>query len=254
MIYKHRQYGGYDGSFDLIVGGFLKCPKGNWLLDDAKVETGPDGVRVTILMTTAQHGCVYFDKSSGKAHPIVTQLGWYEDCDPSREALPDGLDPYTIVQCLIGEELCTFAASSYGARKSFKKLVDTWRIVHPREFPIVILGTRPTGDANDNIAPTFKPVAWVPISDFSSMLSDAAEAPQLAAAPPPVTPINTAPLPRPSPLMVVTTGKTAADTPTGWTKPEAPKAPAPAKASEDGEGDYPADYGGRGPVDDDIPF
>jgi hypothetical protein len=208
-------------------------------------------------MNTARHGCVRFDKSGEKARPIVTDLRQYEDCDPPREALPDGLDPYTIFQCMIGGELCTFAASSWGARKSFKKLVDNWRIVHhSRELPIVILGTRPTGDANDNIAPAFKPVAWVPIGDFAAMLPDAAEEPSIAAPPPPVTPIDAAPLPRPSPLMVVTTGKAtaaSADTPTGWAKPEAPTAPAPAKASEDDGGDYPADYGG-GPIDDSIPF
>jgi hypothetical protein len=242
-----------EGGFDLIVGSFLKCPKGRWLLDDVEIKTGEDGVRATLLMNTAQHGCVYFDKGGEKARPIVTDLRRYADCDPSREALPNGLDPYTIFQCLIGEELCTFAASSWGARKSFKKLVDTWRIVHPREFPIVTLGTRPTGDANDNIAPAFKPVAWVPIDSFSSMLSDAAEAPQPLA--PPTAAAPAAPLPRPSPLQIVTSGRAApasADTPTAWAKPEAPKAPAPAKASED-EDDYPADYGG-GPIDDDIRF
>ncbi len=98
MIYEHSDDSECDGSFDLIVGGFLKCPKGQWLLVDAKVETGPEGVRATILMTTARPGCVRFDKGGERARPIVTYLRQYTDCDPSREAMPAGLDPYTIVQ------------------------------------------------------------------------------------------------------------------------------------------------------------
>lgn len=90
------------------------------------------------------------------------------------------MSPYTIFQLLVDGELCTFAASSWGARKSFKKLVDQQRYVHPREFPIVTLGTS-AADANGNCAPTFTPVAWVPISEFSAMLSGAAETPQLMA-------------------------------------------------------------------------
>jgi hypothetical protein len=42
------------------------------------------------------------------------------------------------------------------------------------------LGTT-AADANGNCAPTFSPVAWVPISEFSAMLPDAAERPQLTA-------------------------------------------------------------------------
>jgi hypothetical protein len=161
-------------SFDLIVGGFLKCPKGRWLLDDVEIATGPDGVRATLLLSTSRHGCVRFDKSGETVRPIVTGLKRFADCDPSRERLPNGLSPYTITQGLIGGELFTFAASSWGARKSFKKVIDQHRYVHPREFPIVTLGTRLTGDANDNVAPTFKPVAWIPISDFAGMLAPTA--------------------------------------------------------------------------------
>ena len=52
--------------------------------------------------------------------------------------------------------------------------------MHPRQFPIVTLGTQPSGDLNDNLAPMFNAVAWVPISDFAEML--VAERPQLGGA------------------------------------------------------------------------
>lgn len=55
-----------NNSFDLIVGSFIKCPKGRWQKDDTELKTGPDGVRATILMVTARHGGIMFDKSAAK--------------------------------------------------------------------------------------------------------------------------------------------------------------------------------------------
>ena len=214
-----------DETRDLIVGGFAKCPKGRWLLDDAELKTGPDGVKMTLLMTTARHGQVRFDKSGEAVKPIVTGLRRYQDCDPPRDSLPEGQDPYTIFQCLIDGELCTFAASSWAARKSLKRLVDNWRFLHPREFPVVILGTRPSGDANDNIAPTFKPVGWVPVSDFAGMLAPTAPA-----------------LPKPD-------GDELAD--------EQPSGPAPiVRGKQTVTSGHDDDTGPRpfAPIDDDVPF
>jgi hypothetical protein len=178
-----------DESFDLIVGGFLKCAKGRWCLDDVEIKTGPDGVQPTILMSTARHGRVRFDTGGDVVRPVVSDLKRYADCDPPQGKLPLGLCPYTIVQCLIDGELATFAASSWGARKAFKRLYDTHRYVRPREFPTVSLGTRRTGDANDNVAPTFHPEAWVPAASFFAILPGATEKPQLA----PTAPIEALP-------------------------------------------------------------
>ena len=72
-------------------------------------------------MATARHGRVAFDKSGDTVRPVVTDLKKYADCDPPRDRLPEGSSPYTILQILIDGELCTFAASSWGARKSFNK-------------------------------------------------------------------------------------------------------------------------------------
>jgi hypothetical protein len=124
-----------NNSFDLIVGSFVKCPKGRWQKDDTELKTGPDGVRATILIVTARHGGITFDKSGGEdavVPAIDGELRRYTDCDPSREKLPEGASPYTIFQLLVDGELCTFASSSWGARKSFKILVDQQRYVHPR--------------------------------------------------------------------------------------------------------------------------
>jgi hypothetical protein len=194
----------HTDDFDLIVGPFVKAPKGQWQKDGVPLVAGPDGVRATLLMATARHGRVAFVKSGDTVRPVVTDLKKYADCDPPRDRLPEGSSPYTILQILIDGELCTFAASSWGARKSFKRIMDQHRFMHPRQFPIVTLGTQPSGDLNDNLAPTFNAVAWVPISDFAETL--VAERPQLAAP-------ATMPTEAPRKLVTVTSGRAPEEAP-----------------------------------------
>ena len=171
-----------DDNFDNIVGAFLKCPRGKWLLDGVEIPVGPTGTRPTILMTTARHGVVHWENS----RPITNGLKLYVDCDPPQDKLAADLNPYTVFQCLIDGELATFASSSWGARKAFKKIVDNYRYVHRREFPTVALGTKPRNDVNGNIDPTFSSIAWIPIGDFADMLPEADERPQLAPATAPI--------------------------------------------------------------------
>jgi hypothetical protein len=82
--------------------------------------------------------------------------------------------------------LCTFASSSWGARNAFKKIVDQHRHLHRQEFPIVTLGTKSRNDEHGNTDPVFKAVAWVPISNFYSLLPEAAEKPCVEAPTAPV--------------------------------------------------------------------
>jgi len=175
------RYNQPDDEFDLIVGALLKCAKGKWSQDDVEIAVGPGGVKVKILMPTARHGNVVWDKSGDKARPIVSNLRRYADCDPPRARLPEGVNPYTIFQCQIEGKLATFASSSWSAKKSFKRdVVDDWRYMHPHEFPIVTLGSRPSGDENDNLAPTFTVIKWVPGGKSGGMLADAPEKPALS--------------------------------------------------------------------------
>jgi hypothetical protein len=171
-----EQRSGYDGSyviaegseeaFDLIVGGHVTCPKGSWEIDGVGIPTGPNGLKAILMMHTARHGVVRWDKSGDKSFPIVGGLKPYELCDPSREKLADGLDPYTIVECVIDGNLGTFTACSWGCRKSFKRdVVDQWRKLHPFEYPVITLGVKPP-DANGNVAPAFVIESWVPASKF----------------------------------------------------------------------------------------
>ncbi len=173
MTYDYSDDNSAGDAFDHIVGAFLKCPKGKWLLDDVEIPIGPDGTRVTILMPTARHGRVVWENN----HPTTSNFRRYADCDPPKAKMEPGFDPYTIFQCLIGDALATFASSSWGARSGFKPVVDNWRYLHRREFPIVILGTKPRHDVNGNIDPTFDAVAWVPSSNFAGMLADADASP-----------------------------------------------------------------------------
>jgi hypothetical protein len=237
-----------DDNFDLILGAFLKCAKGHWTFKGLEIPIGPNGVKPLLLMSTARHGFVEFVKDGDVTRPIVTGLRRYSECDPPRGKAPDGKTPYTIVQGIIEEQLATFAAASYGAQKSFKELVDTWRVLYPDGLPIVSLGTRPSGDVNDNVAPTFTPVKWVSAdkSSWLPALSGEVGSPAVAA---PIAPIEAAPALKPKPLIVVTTGKVEAGEPAIGFAPKAEAVPneMPPPIAED-------DDNLRREIDDDIPF
>lgn len=184
-----------EPDFDLILGAWLKCPKGRWLLDDVDIKTGPDGAVPLLLLSTWRHGVIRFDKGDDGIvrAVIVGELKAYSDCAPSHDKMPEGCNPYTIGHVLIDGELATFTASSWGARKQFKQVFDNHRIVHPREFPVCALGAT-IPDQNGNSAPTFTPVKWVPIGDFADMLGGT-EAIEASPAPKPLPPVAEAPPP-----------------------------------------------------------
>ncbi len=179
MTYDYPDDNSAGDAFDPIVGAFLKCPKGKWLLDDVEIPIGPDGTRVTILMPTARHGRVVWENN----HPTTSNFRRYADCDPPKAKMDPGFEPYTIFQCLIDDALATFASSSWGARSAFKPVVDNWRYLHKREFPVVTLGTKPRHDTNGNIDPTLTIAAWVPAGSFAEMLGDATPRQELPAPP-----------------------------------------------------------------------
>jgi hypothetical protein len=83
----HRE----EAAFDDIVGSSVKCAK-EWFLDGVKLETGPDGARATILMSTAIHARSSWEDGRIK----VRDRRRYVDSDPPREKLLEGWKPYTI--------------------------------------------------------------------------------------------------------------------------------------------------------------
>jgi hypothetical protein len=103
----------YEELIDDIVGSHLKCAKGNGTLDDAPIETGPDGFRVTIFAPTAQHGRIKWVDH----RPVDKVLCKYSDGFPVWEEMPDGWNAYTCFQgSAPNGELLTFT-SALGARK-----------------------------------------------------------------------------------------------------------------------------------------
>jgi hypothetical protein len=166
-----------------MEGGFLKSNSkdGRWLLDDAEVETGPNGLRVAFLMSTAMHGWVLWE--DGRI--IERKTRRYADGPPEQRG-PDGWDPST--SCLgvtmPDEEgagrLITWASSSWSGRAAFVRfLLKPFVRLQLRQFPMVTLGFKPQKDSYGNHAPIFDVIAWRPASDFASILGEEPTAAQL---------------------------------------------------------------------------
>jgi hypothetical protein len=155
-----------------IDGIHVKFVKGHWSFDDDPVQTGNEGVRICILMETAQHGSVLWDDRT----IVDRRLQRYADISPSREPLKMGWAPYTQFQCVGAsgnyvDQQMTFASSSWGGRHAFFTLIRPYTLRRKLEFPICTLGSKPKkNDPNGNFDPTFTVVGWAPRSDFTPML------------------------------------------------------------------------------------
>lgn len=211
---------------------------GDWTLDSVSIEA----LTVAFIMPTAVHGEICFP---GDGQPPIRRPTRYEDRAPNREApLTEGFNPMTEVLGVIMDgkrrrQLATFQGTNYGARRAFEGLIKPYLRKGMAAFPVVEIGSREKGDDYGNYAPTFTVVDWAGRDLFPDLLetnalpapasSDAARlAPATAAEP-------AAPLPKPKPLIVVTSGRQAA-------------APAETKpASDDG---YDGDYAGPSSPDD----
>jgi hypothetical protein len=167
----------YEELIDDIVGSHLKCSKGNWTLDDSPIETGPDGFRLTIFAPTAQHGRIKWVDG----HPRGKVLQKYSDGLPTYEEMPEGWNGYTVFQGISNSgELLTFT-SALGVRKTLKNVIQQFRFRGKRAFPTCTLGTKPRGDAHNNVDPVFTILNWVDVSTFSEFFPEIAERSQLAA-------------------------------------------------------------------------
>jgi hypothetical protein len=160
MTYEPDAWDALDAQNNGIIGQHLKCARGLWLLDGDEIETGDEGVRLCVIMTSATIGWVLWDD------------GRIADTKTGRPAsgfvppfCPEGWNPYTALTCVRADEgnegqLCTFTSSSWGGRKAFNGLVSQYCMIGKSRFPICTLETRPKGDKNGNIDPVFKVVGW----------------------------------------------------------------------------------------------
>ena len=152
---------------DDIVGLHLKCSKGQWSIDDEKIDDiGKDGFRFTALPATARWGRIKW--VDGLPVDKVTQL--YSDGYPDWEELPPGWEAYTGMQGLtLGEEVLTFT-SAFGARKTIKNLLGQYDFRRGRQLPVCTLGTRPRNDEFGNVDPVLRIASWTNPSDFADIL------------------------------------------------------------------------------------
>ncbi|HKI14286.1 MAG TPA: hypothetical protein VKA12_04640 [Roseiarcus sp.] len=175
---------------NIIQGRHLKLAKGVWYLDDEAVTIGPNGLKITMLMSTALTG-----KLRWEGGVVADQDLWrYTTAPPpEKHAIPEGWDPFTGFLA-IGQDdahlgqLMTATSSAWNFRNAFKRdVISSYHLHGCGPLPIVTLGSRlKKNDPNGNFEPIFAPVDWADPSDFAGFLPE--EPKQLAPPeePPPI--------------------------------------------------------------------
>ena len=215
MSHSSEDYnaGGLAGE---IIGLHLDCPKGLWQVGGEKIETG---FHFTFFAPTAMWGRILWVDS----WPVDKVLHKYSDGWPIYEELPPGWSHHTMAYGASADgQLVTFT-SAYGARKTFKNVIQQYLARGKRAFPVCALSTRPRNDQYGNIDPVLNIMDWLNASSFADTFPGIVEASKLA---PP-----TAPVEAPRKLMTVTSGRS--DAPIG---------------------SIPDGYAGPDSLDDSIPF
>ncbi len=149
-------------------GKRLKCSRGNWSLDGVPVDTGPNGLKVTVIMSTALWGAIAFENG------VVTgrRAARYEDVAPSFEAPEPGWEPLTeVLAVLDDDELATFTGTAWGARRCFERLIKPYLRKGKQAFPVCELSVRERGDVNHNVDPVLLITGWAPRDKFRDLLS-----------------------------------------------------------------------------------
>jgi hypothetical protein len=158
-----------------IEGGLLKCARGAWTLDGEAIKTGPDGMRVVLLMTTLYVGEVLLGKNDeGHVVKVDERIGRIEDGFEPAKTLKPGWVPSTSITCVgvsddVRGQVMTYRSLSWGGRHAIDKLTGTYVRYGQARFPECTLdvadGIR---GGNPVVDPLFKAVDWPPRKNFSS--------------------------------------------------------------------------------------
>jgi hypothetical protein len=145
MTYHERD--AWDTAGDMgngIEGQHLKCAKGKWLLDDAEIETGEDGLKKIVERNIGRLSDGFLPLTPAtiteKWNPYIAVLG---------------------VRCDAGHlgELLTFTSSSWGGWFAFQRLINPWRLKGRTAFPVCTLSTKERHDENRNVTGRYRPLA-----------------------------------------------------------------------------------------------
>jgi len=156
-----------------VAGQWLRCAKGRWTLDKEDIDIGDDGLKIAVIMDSANAGQILWEggKITGRT------VGRISDgfVPPTKATLIPGWNPYIEFQAVRTDdehlgELITFTSSSWGGFYAFQNLTKPWRLKGRRQFPICVLSSKDRGDANSNIDPVFKIVGWSDRQNFIDLL------------------------------------------------------------------------------------
>jgi hypothetical protein len=174
-----------------VEGALLKFVKGGWFLGGSPAETGPDGLRLVVLMPTALHGAIRWtsDHKVAERRLIPYETGGM----PSKGTLEDGWSPNTSFQVVGASGLhagivATFCGTSWGARNALHELAAPYARKGEREFPIVTLSAQERKSGQYSVVePRFPIVDWAPRANYEALL-------------PPLEEKIALPLPAPKPI------------------------------------------------------
>ena len=161
-----------------IEGGLLKCSRGAWTLDGKSITTGPNGVRVVLLMTTYYVGEVLLGKETddeGRTRVVKVdeRIGRIEDGFVPAKTLKPGWVPSTAITCVgvsddVRGQVMTYRSLSWGGRHAVDKLTGTYVRFGQTLFPECTLDvTNGIRGGNPVVDPVFTAVDHLPRKNFA---------------------------------------------------------------------------------------
>jgi len=171
-----------------VEGELLKQAFGEWSLGGVAVQTGPEGLRVAVIMTTAVHGGISFEGKKRTYKPVRYAVApppvderWEKPWQPLTQFVCVGVDQAH------KDQLMTYSSGAWTARTAFMTLIRRFVQRGEREFPVCALSSKPStsSDGRDYFEPVFEIVDWAPIEAFSNVAPPEIAAEEIQALPAP---------------------------------------------------------------------
>jgi hypothetical protein len=164
-------------------GALLECKKGEWTLEGAPVATGPNGLKLVLLMDTTELGEIQFLEGGGV---VDSRIGLVSEGFMPAETIPEGWNPHTAVQAIgVDDEhrgmMITYRSSSWGGRDALILVGKNYAAWGERFNPLVTLATvKKRRGGNNVVDPSFRVMDRVPSGGAANGEPKAIEAPKTA--------------------------------------------------------------------------
>jgi hypothetical protein len=138
----------------------------------SKIAVDTDVFRAVAMMNSATAGEVLFDDDK---KIVERNTGLIADGHVWPKKPKEGWNNYTSFQFVRIDEgnrgdLGTFSSNSWGGRHAATALINSYRAMGKRDFPVIALETKPRNDKNGNIETVFRVVGWTSPSRFTDLV------------------------------------------------------------------------------------